>query len=220
MSKSRDLLSKFWQKTAQIAGRYQPLAYRYWLKLEAIASKAFDLSDHSSLRHVRILFRVSIAFLLIFFLWASFFKIDQVVHAQGQIIANSRTQIVQAADGGVLVEMKVREGDVVEAGQIVAILEKERAMASFTESQGKVMALRMNVARLQAEIAEQPLVFDSLVQKKYPTLYETQMNLYSQRTKALQQQLAVLKDNVSLAQQELNMNLPLEKWVISAKLIS
>ena len=191
--------------------KHRPAVEALWVKIEAVAAKTFALTDHSSLRNVRILFRASIAFVMIFFVWASIFKIDQVVHAQGQVIASSRTQIVQAADGGVLAEMKVQEGDEVKAGEIIAVLEKERALASFSESQGKVMALRMSVARLQAEITDKPLIYDDTIQKNYPMLYETQMNLYKQRTKAIADQLVVLKDNVQLAQQELAMNEPLEK---------
>jgi adhesin transport system membrane fusion protein len=210
-AKSHELGQKLWLKAQPVIEQHRPAAERLWARIEAVAAKAFALSDHSNLRLPRILLRVSIAFLVLFFLWATFFKIDQVVHAQGQVIASSRTQIVQAADGGVLVEMKVQEGDEVKAGQIIAILEKERALASFSESQGKVMALRMTVARLQAEITDKPLVYDDSIQKNYPTLYETQMNLYKQRTKAINDQLAVLKDNVQLAQEELSMNQPLEK---------
>ena len=210
-SKARQLGQQLWQKAQPFVAKHQPAAEKLWAQIEAVAAKTFALTDHSSLRNVRILFRASIAFLILFFLWATFFKIDQVVHAQGQVIASSRTQIVQAADGGVLVDMKVQEGDEVQAGQIIAVLEKERVLASFTESQGKVMALRMTVGRLQAEIGDQPLVFDATIQKNYPTLYETQMNLYKQRTKAIDDQLAVLKDNVQLAQEELSMNQPLEK---------
>lgn len=210
-SKTRQLGQQLWQKAQPFVAKHQPAAEKLWAQIEALAAKTFALTDHSSLRNVRILFRASIAFLILFFLWATFFKIDQVVHAQGQVIASSRTQVVQAADGGVLVDMKVQEGDEVQAGQIIAVLEKERVLASFTESQGKVMALRMTVARLQAEITDKPLVYDDAIQKNYPTLYETQINLYKQRTKAIDDQLAVLKDNVQLAQEELSMNQPLEK---------
>lgn len=209
--KAQALGQQIWQKAQPKVEQYRPGAEKAWAQIEAVAAKTFALTDHSSLRNVRILFRASIAFLILFFLWATFFKIDQVVHAQGQVIASSRTQVVQAADGGVLVDMKVQEGDEVKAGQIIAVLEKERALASFSESQGKVMALRMTVARLQAEITDKPLAFDDAIQKNYPTLYETQMNLYKQRTKAIDDQLAVLKDNVQLAQEELSMNQPLEK---------
>ncbi len=210
-AKCREVGSNIWMKFKLFVAKHRPAAEKLWAKIEFLAAKVFDLTDHTSLRNVRILFRASIAILVLFFLWAVLFKIDQVVHAQGQVIASSRTQIVQAVDGGVLVDMKVQEGDVVQAGQIIAVLEKERALASFTESQGKVMALRMSVSRLKSEVAGKPLVFDEHIQKNYPSLYETQMNLYKQRTKAIEDQLVVLKDNVKLAQEELDMNQPLEK---------
>lgn len=206
-----------WQQIKPIIEKYKPTAELYWAHIEAVAANIFALTDHSSLRNVRILLRASVAFLLIFFVWATFFKIDQVVHAQGQVIASSRTQIIQVAEGGVLVDMKVQEGDEVKAGQIIAVLEKERAMATFTESKGKVMALRMTVARLQAEISGNPFNLDESIRRNYPSLYEAQVNLYRQRTKAINDQLIVLKDNVQLAQQELNMNLPLEKMGDTSK---
>ena len=187
------------------------VAISYWNKFEGLVEHLFSLSDYSSMRAPRIVLRVSVAMLLVFFLWALLFKIDQVVHAQGQVIASSQTQIIQAADGGILISMKVKEGEEVVAGQIIAVLEKERALASFTESLGRVMALRMTVSRLQAEIADKPLVYDANLLKSYPQLVDTQMNLYKQKRKAINDQLVVLSDNIKLAKQELAMNEPLEK---------
>jgi adhesin transport system membrane fusion protein len=187
------------------------IAILIWDKLDFVTAKIFALSDHSALRNPRIFFRVLIAFLLVFVVWANIFKIDQVVHSQGQIIANARSQIVQAADGGVLVDLKVQEGDFVKEGEIIAVLEKDRALASFTESQGKVMALRLTISRLEAEIYEKPLSLDKKIQKKYPALYNDQVNLYKQKTKSLNDQLVVLQDNIKLATQDLDMSLPLEE---------
>jgi adhesin transport system membrane fusion protein len=204
-------LDFFGEKVKPLYLKFLPMAKKIWIYIELAASKIFALTDHSSLRKARILFRASIVFIITFFLWATFFKIDQVVHAQGQVIASSRTQIVQAADGGVLVDMRVQEGAEVKAGDVIAVLQKDRALASFTESQGKVMALRMNVARLQAEFNGQSLVFDESIKRLYPSLYESQMTLYKQRLKSIKEQLVVLQDNVKLAQQELAMNEPLEK---------
>lgn len=187
------------------------IAILIWDKLDFVTAKIFALSDHSALRNPRIFFRVLIVFLLVFVVWANIFKIDQVVHSQGQIIANARSQIVQAADGGVLVDLKVQEGDFVKEGEIIAVLEKDRALASFTESQGKVMALRLTISRLEAEIYEKPLSLDKKIQKKYPALYNDQVNLYKQKTKSLNDQLIVLQDNIKLATQDLDMSLPLEE---------
>lgn len=102
----------------------QPKLEPHWLRFKAFNEKVFALSDHSSLRGSRILLRVLLVTLATLFLWAAFFRIDQVVNAQGQIIASSKTQIIQAADGGILTEMRVQEGDEVKAGQVIAILEK------------------------------------------------------------------------------------------------
>jgi adhesin transport system membrane fusion protein len=188
----------------------QPKLQPYWDQFRNTVEKLFALSDHSAMRAPRIVLRVCIAFFVLFFFWATFFHIDQVVNAQGQVIADSKTQILQAADGGVLVEMKVKEGDSVEKGQVIAILEKNRAQAAYYESLGKVTALRMTVWRLQAELAEKPLQYDQSLKDHYPDLVETQMNLYQKRRLAYLEQVTVLKDNVRLSEQELAMNLPLE----------
>lgn len=171
----------------------------------------FGLNEPGHLRGPRVLFRVFVVFLIAVFSWASFFEIDQVVHATGQVVASSHTQVIQAADGGVLVDLNVQEGDEVKGGQLVAVLEKERALAAFTQTQGKVTALQMTIARLQAEIAGTPLSYSANLRKQYPDLVNTQMNLYRQRTQAVQNQLNVLQDNIHLAKEELAMNLPLEK---------
>jgi membrane fusion protein, adhesin transport system len=182
-----------------------------WNQFQNSIEKIFALSDSSVMRSPRIVLRISVALFIVVLAWAVIFHIDQVVHAQGQVIADSRTQILQAADGGVLIEMKVKEGDTVQKGQVIAVLEKNRAIAAYTESYGKVVALKMTVARLQAELVERNLNYDSSLKERYPDLVDTQMNLFLKRRRAYEEQVKVLSDNVQLADQELEMNLPLEK---------
>lgn len=193
-------------------GIWQPKLEPHWNKFKASVEKLFALSDHSSMRAPRIVLRVTMALFVVLFLWAAFFHIDQVINAQGQVIADSKTQIVQAADGGILVDMKVKEGDEVQQGQVIAVLDKDRALAAFTESYGKVAALRMTVSRLQAELGERDLVYEPALRERYPNLVDTQMNLYTKRRQTYLEKISVLKDNVRLAEQELAMNLPLEKY--------
>lgn len=209
-AKQRGLEAYAWAQARWVV--WQPKVEPHWLRFKAFNEKLFALSDHSSLRTSRIMLRVTAVLFGVLFLWAAIFHIDQVVNAQGQVIANSKTQIIQAADGGILTEMRVQEGDEVKAGQVIAVLEKDRALAAYTESFGKVTALRMTVARLQAEIGEKEFSIAETLQKDYPNLVETQINLYKQRTQGYQDQIAVLKDNVRLAEAELKMNLPLEKY--------
>ena len=86
-----------------------------------------------------------------FFSWAAWFEIDQSVRAAGQIIPTARNQIVQVVDGGVLAELFIEEGDEVIKGQKLAVLEKERAQASFEEGRAHVAGLRIALIRAKAE---------------------------------------------------------------------
>jgi len=205
------ILGPFYRWSKMVWQKVQPSANALWQRFHAAAERLFALADHSSIRGPRVIMRLTIALLAILLMWASFFHIDQVIHAQGQVIASSRTQIVQAADGGILAEMRVEEGDIVTQGQIIAVLEKGRALAAYTESFGKVAALRMTVARLRAEIAEKDLNFSAEIKNAYPELVETQTNLFKQRRQGFLEQIKVLNDNVRLAESELKMNIPLEK---------
>ena len=87
-----------------------PTILKIWNWLRIRLDWLLSKGSHESLRKPRAVLRITTLFLLAIFLWAIFFKIDQVVHAQGQIIASSRTQVIQAADGGVLTELLVQEG--------------------------------------------------------------------------------------------------------------
>lgn len=166
---------------------------------------------NGSLKNARVILRISLIAFIILFLWAAFTKIDKTISAAGQVIASDRTQLVQSADGGVLKELRVKEGDKVEKGQVVAVLEKERASASYTDALGKVSALRMTVTRLQAEVLGHPFVLDPSLQASYPELASVQRSLYIQRRQSLNQQVAQLKTSLRLAQDEIRMNEPLVK---------
>jgi adhesin transport system membrane fusion protein len=146
-----------------------------------------------------------LAGLVVFLLWAALFEIDQTVRAQGQFIPGARTQIIQAADGGVLSQILVHEGQTVAAGQRLAILESERPTASYEESRAKVASLAAALARAQAEARGQPLVFDPQL-KGFPEFIAVQKALYEQRKLTLQEELATLKDSLGMAQEELHMN--------------
>lgn len=144
--------------------------------------------------------------LLIF--WASVSSIDQVTRAPAQVIAKERTQLIQAVEPGVLTKLHVQEGDVVQVGQLLVTLERERALSGVNDSRAKVAALNIALARLKAEVFEQPLKFDSAL-LAYDDYIRNQQNLYLRRKTAIDQDVAALREMLKLARSELEMNLPL-----------
>ena len=143
--------------------------------------------------------------LALFLLWAGWFEIDQAVRAQGQLIPGARTQIIQAADGGVLSHILVQEGQVVVAGQELAMLERERPAAAFQEGRAKHAALSAALVRAQAEAAGRAPVFDVRF-TGFEEFVQAQKALYAQRQSSLKEEIATLRDGEQLAQQELDMN--------------
>lgn len=143
--------------------------------------------------------------------WASVAEIDQVTRATAQIIASERTQEVQAPEGGVLRELKVVEGEEIKKGQLLAVLEEERAQAAVDDSSGKVAALRITVARLEAEVYGTRLSFDKDL-LAYTQFIRNQTNLYNKRRQAIEQDVASLRRMLRLAQEELTLNEPLLKY--------
>ncbi|HCA5061092.1 TPA: HlyD family type I secretion periplasmic adaptor subunit [Acinetobacter baumannii] len=149
--------------------------------------------------------------LIILLIWAAFAKIDQVTRAKATVIASARTQEIQASEGGILTKLMVKEGDRVKHGQLLAVLEEERAQAAVDDSASKVAALRAAITRLEAEVYNRPLVFSEDLHS-YPEYIQNQTQLYNRRRDAIQQDVSSLANMLRLAQQELNLNEPLLKY--------
>lgn len=143
--------------------------------------------------------------------WSAFAKIDQVTRAKATVIASARTQEIQASEGGTLTKLAVVEGQEVKAGQLLLVLEEERAQAAVDNSASKAAALKAKLVRLEAEIFEKPLVFTQDV-KNYPEYVQNQTALYNRRRQAINEEVASLEKMLVLAKQELSMNEPLLKY--------
>ncbi len=146
--------------------------------------------------------------IVVFVSWAYSAKLSQVTRAPGKVIPSSRTQVVQTQDGGVLEAIEVKEGDIVEPGQLLARIDSTRAQAGYLEARAKVAALSAKLARLTAEMKGARPIFPALV-NDYPDIQSNEMILLEKRTAALRDEVHWLKVMKDLAQKELEMNRPL-----------
>lgn len=161
-------------------------------------------STHAQPRRVSTMFLLCIG-LAIFIAWAVFFDIDQTVRTQGQVIASARTQVIQTVDGGVLAKLNVVEGQVVKAGEVLAVLEKTRAEAGFEESRDRAAALRIALVRANAESRQRAPAFSAEL-RGYPNFIRAQERLYLLRKRTLDQDLASLSQAVLIAREEVRMH--------------
>lgn len=148
--------------------------------------------------------------LVLFLAWANWAVIDQVTRAPGSVIASSRTQIIQSQEGGMIEEIRVREGDVVEAGQLLVKLDRTRAETAYLEARAKAVGLKATVARLHAELTDTQPQFDPEI-KDYPEFRENQLLLLRNRRTAIREEVASLRSMLALVQKELDITEPLLK---------
>lgn len=149
--------------------------------------------------------RVAALGLICFVGWAAWFELDQTVKTQGQLIPETRTQVIQTADGGVLEKLLVIEGEEVKAGQVLAVLESQRANAGVEEGRARVAALMAALARSQAEAAGHEPQFDTNIYSN-PVFAREQMALYLQKQKMLMTDLTALQESLQFAKDELLIN--------------
>lgn len=145
---------------------------------------------------------VLIVFFLVTIAWASFYKIDQVVRGAGAFVATSRVQVIQAVDGGVIAELKVKEGARVERGQVLAVLDQTRVAAAVKELDGRLAALYARAARLRAELTgDSSIQFPASIER-FPDLVNAERALFMQRTFGFREEMRTLQVAVELARED------------------
>ena len=103
---------------------------------------------------VRIIYLCAAA-VLVFVLWAAFAWVDEIVRGQGEMISSSRPQIIQNLEGGILAELSVVEGDIVNRGDVLARLQSTQFQSQADDLQNQITALTVRQLRLEAELAGQ-----------------------------------------------------------------
>jgi multidrug efflux pump subunit AcrA (membrane-fusion protein) len=164
--------------------------------------------DSSALRFPIIGIGMVAVLLALFVIWAAASEIVQSSHAQGLVIASTRTQVVQAGIDGVVAHLLVEEGERVRKGQVLARLDRSQVEAAFLDAQAKVAALKAALVRLHAEVLDQPLIFPKDVQA-YRNFVANQTELYRRRQSSFKGDMDALQKSLGLAEQELALNEPL-----------
>lgn len=95
------------------------------------------------------------ASVFVFIFWAAFAWVDEIVRAPGEFISSSRPQIIQNLEGGILAELKVKEGDVVSRGDVLARLHGTQFQSSVDDLLDQIAALEVRQLRLEAELGGQ-----------------------------------------------------------------
>ena len=154
-------------------------------------------------RFAYILTVLSVTFFGVMGVWANYAVLDEVTRGEGTIVPSSRTQVIQNLEGGILAEILVHEGDIVEAGDVLVRIENTLAQANLEDARSQYLTLLATEARLVAEIeAKDEVAFPPAVLDEAPTVAADQQRLFNARKRQLNAQVSVLKSQATQRKQE------------------
>jgi len=136
-----------------------------------------------SVRGERLLVWVMLLCLLAALVWAYFAELDEVVHGTGKVIPSSQVQVVQNLEGGIVEAIRVAEGELVEQGQVLLVIDDTRFDSSLQESRVQLLSLRARSIRLAAEAGGQEAMpeLPAEVEEGLTRIYAQERELFAQR---------------------------------------
>ena len=93
--------------------------------------------------------------------WASFGRLDIVAVAQGKLVPQTFLKVVQPAEAGVVKDILVKEGDAVNAGQVLMRMDTSVSTSDRKVLDTDFMLRRLQLRRIDAELKGVPLVKQS-----------------------------------------------------------
>ncbi|MDR0476497.1 MAG: HlyD family efflux transporter periplasmic adaptor subunit [Desulfobulbaceae bacterium] len=174
-----------------------------------MSNLSFAADDPAIARHLRALLWFIVAALAVLFIWSAFAELDEVAVGEGKVTPASKGQVIQSLEGGILDELPVREGDIIEKGEKLATLDPVLARASMEEALVKIAALQARAARLNAEMNNQTQVTFPPELLKNADVIERERQLFVTDRRAFSENVANLRQQLDLAKKELEMATPL-----------
>ena len=140
--------------------------------------------------------------LLVFTLWAYFAVLDEVTRGMGQVIPSQRTQEIQNLEGGILSDILVSEGEIVDKGTILVRIDNEQARSLYREAHGKSLEHIAAITRLEAELNGVEPVFSEEIKKDAPQMISDQMRIFQSRKNQYENDMKVLQSQLKQREQE------------------
>ncbi|PDO84306.1 HlyD family type I secretion periplasmic adaptor subunit [Kosakonia pseudosacchari] len=152
--------------------------------------------------------RITLWAIFIFFIlmigWASFADIDEVTRGEGRAIPSSRLQKIQNLEGGIVAQVYVHEGEVVNAGAPLIRLDDTRFRSNAGETQADRMALQARIERLTAQVnGATTLTLSPEIIQQAPDIAKGEMALFLSINSKLQSTVAGLNEQLVQKKQEL-----------------
>lgn len=152
----------------------------------------------------RVLLRTIGIVVVLFLLWAALAQLDEVTRGEGKVIPSKQLQVLQSIDGGLVSEILVKEGDVVNPNQLLIKIDETRFVSSVKENQAQYLGLVAKAARLRAISEGKPFVPPPDVLKADPSIVQQERQFFEARNDELNAAISIARQQLAQRHQELN----------------
>lgn len=140
----------------------------------------------------------------VFVLWAAAAQLDEVTRGDGKVIPSRQLQVLQSIDGGLVSEILVKEGDVVQQNQLLIKIDETRFVSSVKENQAQYLGLVAKAARLKAIADGKPFVPPPEVLKVAPEIVAQERQYYEAKSDEMNAAVSIARQQLAQRHQELN----------------
>ena len=167
---------------------------------ELMAEEA--ILDQEPLKTRRLLYAIALS-VVVMIVWATFAEVDIVTRGQGKVIPSRQVQILGSQDGGVITEILVREGDLVQQGELLLKLDQTRSQSSLGENMAERSGLIVRAARLRAMVDGQPFEPSQVMLTETADIVYQEQQLYDSRREELEVQKGIARQQLKQRREEL-----------------
>lgn len=144
-----------------------------------------------------------VLFFVVLLVSSGFAELDQVTVGEGKVIPLHEVQRLQNLEGGIVSEIHVNQGAVVEKGEVLMRIDPTRFKASYNELRKKLLSVRAKRARLWAETQQQAFVAPEEVARDLPLIVAQELKLYQARIEEVKAKEEIIDFQITQVSQEL-----------------
>ena len=139
----------------------------------------------------------------VFLLWSGFAKIDEAVKGNGRTISSGQNKVIQHMEGGIVSEILVQEGQIVDNNQPLFRIQNETNAAMLQDNTVHLHSLEASLIRLNAESEGKEPVFPQDMRQSMPDVVQNEERLFASRTQQRAESLRIFSDQIEQKQHAL-----------------
>ena len=151
----------------------------------------------------RALLHSTVVLVILLLIWSALAEVDEVTRGSAKVVPSRQIQIIQSLDGGIVSEILVKEGQVVEKGQLLVRIDETRFLSSLRENRSQYLALVAKAARLSALTEDKPFEVPSIVTNEAPDTAAQEQSLYLSNQAELNSSVTIARQQLTQREQEL-----------------